>query len=184
MCVRVHLDVSPPGGRRCGTAGCNRGRAGQEAEHSHDTHRASSFMHSERASCLLRAARTCAPVLLAVRSFFCAASAATAAIRCCYLSLLHIATPLHRRACELPAPLAARTHRDRWLIAPPPSPMQDDLGHAELGYHRPAGYKEVQTPIIDGLVKVGVNLDRFCETGPPPWPSRTLTVPLTDSRTA
>jgi hypothetical protein len=62
--------------------------------------------------------------------------------------------------------------------------MQDDLGHAELGYHRPAGYKEVQTPIIDGLVKVGVNLDRFCETGPPPWPSRTLTVPLTDSRTA
>ena len=41
--------------------------------------------------------------------------------------------------------------------------MQDDLGHAELGYHRPAGYKEVQTPVIDGLVKGGVNLDRFCE---------------------
>ena len=40
---------------------------------------------------------------------------------------------------------------------------QDDLGHAELGYHRPTGYKEVQTPVIDGLVKVGVNLDRFCE---------------------
>ena len=45
--------------------------------------------------------------------------------------------------------------------------MQDDLGHAELGYHRPAGYKEVQTPVIDGLVKDGVNLDRFCEASAP-----------------
>ena len=57
-------------------------------------------------------------------------------------------------------PLSAAAARS--AVAPPL--LQDDLGHAELGYHRPAGYKEVQTPIIDGLVKVGVNLDRFCET--------------------
>ena len=39
--------------------------------------------------------------------------------------------------------------------------LVDDLGHAELGYHRPAGYKEVITPNIDQLVSQGAALDRF-----------------------
>eukprot|EP01050_Picozoa_sp_SAG11_P004971 SAG11_NODE_333_length_10574_cov_7.889451_3_plen_57_part_00 len=30
--------------------------------------------------------------------------------------------------------------------------LVDDLGNAELGYHRPPGYKEVATPEIDHLV--------------------------------
>ena len=47
---------------------------------------------------------------------------------------------------------------------------QDDLGRAELGYQRPAGYKEVQTPVIDGLVHDGVKLDRLCTTRAPPLP--------------
>lgn len=38
--------------------------------------------------------------------------------------------------------------------------LVDDLGHAELGYHRPPGYHEVQTPSIDALVAEGINLDR------------------------
>ena len=38
--------------------------------------------------------------------------------------------------------------------------LVDDLGHAELGYHRPAGYHEVMTPSIDALVAQGINLDR------------------------
>ena len=29
-----------------------------------------------------------------------------------------------------------------------------------MGYHRPPGYREVQTPTIDRLVKQGVELDR------------------------
>ena len=37
----------------------------------------------------------------------------------------------------------------------------DDLGFAELGYHRSPGYKEVVTPEIDQLVAQGAALDRF-----------------------
>jgi arylsulfatase B len=39
--------------------------------------------------------------------------------------------------------------------------LVDDLGHAELGYHRPPAYKEVVTPEIDELVRTGAQLDRF-----------------------
>jgi arylsulfatase I/J len=38
--------------------------------------------------------------------------------------------------------------------------LVDDLGHAELGYHREKKTQEVQTPSIDALVDVGVNLNR------------------------
>eukprot|EP00040_Diaphanoeca_grandis_P027589 m.157279 g.157279 ORF g.157279 m.157279 type:complete len:561 (-) comp31048_c0_seq1:97-1779(-) len=36
----------------------------------------------------------------------------------------------------------------------------DDMGHAEVGFHRDIKTKEVQTPNIDQLVSEGVNLDR------------------------
>eukprot|EP00036_Acanthoecidae_sp_10tr_P003623 CAMPEP_0182938072 /NCGR_PEP_ID=MMETSP0105_2-20130417/43199_1 /TAXON_ID=81532 ORGANISM="Acanthoeca-like sp., Strain 10tr" /NCGR_SAMPLE_ID=MMETSP0105_2 /ASSEMBLY_ACC=CAM_ASM_000205 /LENGTH=553 /DNA_ID=CAMNT_0025077337 /DNA_START=14 /DNA_END=1675 /DNA_ORIENTATION=+ len=36
----------------------------------------------------------------------------------------------------------------------------DDLGHADLGYHLETADREVQTPVIDGLVKSGIELDR------------------------
>lgn len=39
--------------------------------------------------------------------------------------------------------------------------LADDLGWAELGYHRAAGDKDAQTPIIDALIKGGIELDRF-----------------------
>jgi arylsulfatase I/J len=38
--------------------------------------------------------------------------------------------------------------------------LLDDLGHAELGYHRTTKTKEVQTPSIDALLNDGVNLNR------------------------
>ncbi len=36
----------------------------------------------------------------------------------------------------------------------------DDFGWADAGWHRPSGYKEVQTPVMDGLVQEGIELDR------------------------
>ena len=38
--------------------------------------------------------------------------------------------------------------------------LADDYGWADVSYHRPAGYAEVQTPNIDRMVKSGVELDR------------------------
>lgn len=38
--------------------------------------------------------------------------------------------------------------------------LLDDFGWADAGWHRPAGYKDVQTPHMDALVKEGVELDR------------------------
>lgn len=35
-----------------------------------------------------------------------------------------------------------------------------DYGWADSGWHRPEGYKEVQTPNMDKLVKEGIELDR------------------------
>ena len=37
--------------------------------------------------------------------------------------------------------------------------LADDFGWANAGWHRPEGYKEVQTPNMDALVKAGVELD-------------------------
>jgi len=37
--------------------------------------------------------------------------------------------------------------------------LVDDWGHADVGYHRP-GFNETVTPNIDGLVKVGVELNQ------------------------
>lgn len=38
--------------------------------------------------------------------------------------------------------------------------LADDYGWADSGWHRPVGYKEVQTPNMDALVREGVELDR------------------------
>ena len=38
--------------------------------------------------------------------------------------------------------------------------LADDYGWADAGWHRPEGYKEVQTPVMDQLVKDGIELDR------------------------
>ena len=38
--------------------------------------------------------------------------------------------------------------------------LADDYGWADAGWHREPGYKEVQTPIMDGLVKSGIEMDR------------------------
>ena len=40
----------------------------------------------------------------------------------------------------------------------------DDFGWGQVGYHRDAPSKEVQTPTIDALVKEGIELDRHCES--------------------
>ena len=42
-----------------------------------------------------------------------------------------------------------------------------DFGWANAGWHRPIGYKEVQTPSMNALVKEGIELDhaysfKFC----------------------
>jgi hypothetical protein len=42
--------------------------------------------------------------------------------------------------------------------------LLDDFGWAEIGFHRPAGYREVQTPTMDGLAAEGLQLDRFCKS--------------------
>lgn len=36
----------------------------------------------------------------------------------------------------------------------------DDWGWADVGYHRPPGYGEIQSPNIDAIVKDGITLDR------------------------
>eukprot|EP00937_MAST-01D_sp_MAST-1D-sp2_P000373 g373.t1 len=62
-----------------------------------------------------------------------------------------------------PTPIPAPT--------PPPQPaagkrphilaiLVDDFGWANAGWHRPAGWKEVQTPNMDALVAEGLELDR------------------------
>eukprot|EP00937_MAST-01D_sp_MAST-1D-sp2_P005930 g5930.t1 len=38
--------------------------------------------------------------------------------------------------------------------------LADDLGWADVGFHRPPGYAEVKTPFIDSLVAQGRELDR------------------------
>ena len=38
--------------------------------------------------------------------------------------------------------------------------LADDLGWAEVGWHRPPNYREVQTPVLDSLVREGVELNR------------------------
>jgi len=38
--------------------------------------------------------------------------------------------------------------------------LADDFGWANAGWHRPEGFNEVQTPVMDGLVKSGIELDR------------------------
>ena len=38
--------------------------------------------------------------------------------------------------------------------------LQQDYGWGDAGWHRPAGYSEVQTPHMDKLVETGVELDR------------------------
>lgn len=38
--------------------------------------------------------------------------------------------------------------------------LVDDFGWADAGWHRPDGYTDVQTPIMNSLVKEGVELDR------------------------
>ena len=54
--------------------------------------------------------------------------------------------------------------------------LSDNLGWATVGYHRavsPAGPSpEVQTPNIDGLVRSGIELDRFCAPPLTPRPPR------------
>ena len=46
---------------------------------------------------------------------------------------------------------------------PPPSPATqiDDFGWANVGYHRPAGFNETQTPNMDSLVASGVLFDQY-----------------------
>eukprot|EP00928_Gymnodinium_smaydae_P038501 TRINITY_DN2654_c0_g1_i2.p1 TRINITY_DN2654_c0_g1~~TRINITY_DN2654_c0_g1_i2.p1 ORF type:complete len:599 (-),score=59.24 TRINITY_DN2654_c0_g1_i2:496-2220(-) len=39
--------------------------------------------------------------------------------------------------------------------------MLDDLGWADVGWHRPAGYEAVKTPNMDALAREGVELDRL-----------------------
>jgi hypothetical protein len=40
--------------------------------------------------------------------------------------------------------------------------LSDDHGWAEVSWHRPAGYEEVVTPNLQGLVESGIELDRQC----------------------
>merc|ERR1719181_2031170 len=39
--------------------------------------------------------------------------------------------------------------------------LLDDFGWADAGWHRPDGYKDLRTPNLDALAKVGVELDRL-----------------------
>ena len=50
---------------------------------------------------------------------------------------------------------AASTARPNLLFI-----LADDLGWADVGWHRPANYSEAHTPYLDGLVRRGVDLDR------------------------
>eukprot|EP01060_Flectonema_neradi_P009953 TRINITY_DN1710_c0_g1_i5.p1 TRINITY_DN1710_c0_g1~~TRINITY_DN1710_c0_g1_i5.p1 ORF type:complete len:526 (+),score=134.78 TRINITY_DN1710_c0_g1_i5:465-2042(+) len=38
--------------------------------------------------------------------------------------------------------------------------LVDDYGWADAGWHRPPGYKEIQTPTFDSLIQQGIELDR------------------------
>ena len=38
--------------------------------------------------------------------------------------------------------------------------LADDLGWADVGWHRPSNYSEAHTPFLDGLVRQGIELDR------------------------
>lgn len=38
--------------------------------------------------------------------------------------------------------------------------LVDDFGFGDAGWHRPAGYQEVQTPTMNALVKEGIELNR------------------------
>eukprot|EP00966_Prymnesium_polylepis_P298390 6895156-Prymnesium_polylepis.1 len=40
--------------------------------------------------------------------------------------------------------------------------LADDLGWADVGWHRASNDTDVQTPTLDSLVREGVELDRFC----------------------
>lgn len=51
----------------------------------------------------------------------------------------------------------ADVHRRPHVIAI----LADDIGWANVGWHREAGYDEVQTPVMDSLVADGIELDRF-----------------------
>ena len=51
-----------------------------------------------------------------------------------------------------PPPTTPPRHRQRALLP--------DFGWADAGWHRPAGYTDVQTPAMDGLVAEGVMLER------------------------
>eukprot|EP01046_Picozoa_sp_COSAG06_P025217 COSAG06_NODE_2105_length_7546_cov_10.050575_7_plen_82_part_00 len=46
--------------------------------------------------------------------------------------------------------------------------LADDYGWADAGWHREPGYKEVQTPIMDGLVKSGIASRQLARI-PPVW---------------
>ncbi|CAJ1417747.1 unnamed protein product, partial [Effrenium voratum] len=64
---------------------------------------------------------------------------AMASLKLCFLLLL---------------PVAARLPHILHILA-------DDLGWAEVGFHRAEGDREVQTPNIDALARSGIELDRF-----------------------
>ena len=58
-------------------------------------------------------------------------------------------------AAALFAPLAHAADKPHILML-----LADDFGWANAGWHRKAGYQEVQTPNMDMLVKQGIELDR------------------------
>lgn len=68
--------------------------------------------------------------------------------------LLHLLLPLFGGMAA--SATTAKTKKPHILMI-----LMDDLGHAELGFHRPSGWKEVVTPEIDQLVRTGAQLDRF-----------------------
>jgi hypothetical protein len=143
--LQQHGAEDCPCGGAAGLGGCWRCYSCcAEAEHTHDPHRAdcSHSQHSDSYRCL------CLCALRLLLNLAVSVDSAPKADRAGPISPQE-GGGYARRAVEAERP----TRRS-----------QDDLGHAELGYHRPAGYEEVQTPVIDGLVKVGVNLDRFCES--------------------
>ena len=38
--------------------------------------------------------------------------------------------------------------------------LVDDFGWADAGWHRPPGYKDVQTPVMNSMVAQGIELER------------------------
>ena len=57
--------------------------------------------------------------------------------------------------------------------------LADDLGWGNVGWHRKAPPAEVQTPVLDGLVSAGIELNRFYTSQPPPL---RLGTPWADAR--